>query len=352
MTTLVPAPMFGGQSPGRGEAGLGAGGGEGGGTGACAGSADDEPQPAAALAIPIAAIARNIAEPPTARPMDARNSRRAMRGSVFDMLLLSYPLNHSDHAQPLKFPIASLYKPVAIAALAMMSALVKAEALTVAVASNFAQTARELTAVFEQETGAEVRLSIGSTGKLFAQIMNGAPYDVFLAADTARPRALEMNSRIVEGSRFTYAEGVLAFWSSTRDVRNCMAVLGNLGDEKIAIANPVHAPYGIAAMNYLQQQPWFEDIADNLVYGENVAQAFQFVATGNADYGFVALSSLIAEQKVGTSCNVAANDALLQEAVILSRAGESDDAHKFAAFLASDTARTIISDSGYKLPEP
>lgn len=351
MTTLLPAPTFGGQSPGRGDAGRGAGGGEGGGTGVAGVAADEEPQPAAALAIPIAAMARNMAEPPTARPMEARNSRRAMRGSASDMLLLSYPLFFSDRAQPLKFPSASLFTLPIVAVLLLTATTARTETLTIAVASNFAPTARELAAVFEAESGYDVRLSVGSTGKLYAQIVNGAPYDVFLAADAERPARLQQASLIVPGSRFVYAIGALAFWSSDRDLDGCTAVLRQMTNGKVAVANPAHAPYGKAAVEFLKQASLYDVVADRLVFGENIAQTYQFVATGNADYGFVALSMLSDEQRRNVRCGITMNDVLRQEAVLLGPAVASEPAQRFMTFLKSPAAHRIIRLRGYHVPD-
>ena len=131
-----------------------------------------------------------------------------------------------------------------------------------------------------------------------------------------------------------------------------MDLLRDIGDEKIAIANPLHAPYGIAAMKYLERQPWYDNISDNLVYGESVAQAYQFVATGNAEYGFVALSQLLGARRDTELCGIVDKNELRQEAVILARAADSESAQEFVDFLRSGAAREVIESRGYILPEP
>ena len=250
---------------------------------------------------------------------------------------------------PLKFPSASLC--VCLIVLSLASPGAHAESLTVAVASNFSATARELATAFEAQSGTDVRLSVGSTGKLFAQIAHGAPYDVFLAADTERPRALEAKSLIAPGSRFAYATGALVLWSAEGAVENCLAYLDVSGRDKIAIANPAHAPYGMVAFAHLKEQHGDESFVDKLVYGENIAQTYQFVATGNAAFGFIALSQLSAAERATARCVIRGREILRQEAVILARAANSSAAEAFARFLQSAEARDIIASHGYELPE-
>ncbi|MDX1509212.1 MAG: molybdate ABC transporter substrate-binding protein [Woeseiaceae bacterium] len=251
----------------------------------------------------------------------------------------------------MKFPSASLLVLLFASVASLSVNPLRAETLTVAVASNFAAAARELAAEFTAEYGVDVRLSVGSTGKLYAQIVNGAPYDVFLAADAERPAALERASLIAPGSRFVYAIGALAFWSASRDLGNCAAVLLKAGHGKVAIANPAHAPYGKAALEYLQVNGLYEHVVDDLVYGENIAQAFQFVATGNADYGFVALSLLSDDQRQNVQCGIRMDDLLRHEAVVLKRAATSGSAAQFVRFLHSEAAQRTIRLHGYAAAE-
>jgi hypothetical protein len=151
------------------------------------------------------------------------------------------------------------------------------ETVTVAVASNFSRTAAELSAKFAGETGIAIRISNGSTGKLYAQILNGAPFDIFLAADAERPALLEESGLAVSGSRFTYAEGALVLWS--RGAPDCLAALRDDTGGHVALANPVTAPYGKAALEFLIHEGYREMVSDRIVYGENIAQTLQFVAT-------------------------------------------------------------------------
>ena len=162
--------------------------------------------------------------------------------------------------------------------------------LTIAVASNFAQVALELAEAFARDTGAAVRVSTGSTGKLYGQIVNGAPFDVFLAADAVRPALLENAGEGLAGTRRTYAIGSLVFWSRAPELADqCTDALANL-DGRLAIANPVTAPYGRAAKEYLMAEGRWEALEPSLVFGESAAQTLQFVATGNAQAGLVAAS--------------------------------------------------------------
>ncbi len=240
-------------------------------------------------------------------------------------------------------------------ALLSLAAAVQAETVTVAVASNFAETARVLAAEFEDTTGHEVRVIQGSTGKLHAQIVHGAPFDVFLSADVARAEDLESRGLIEDGSRFTYAVGMLALWSPDATLSdNCDDLLTMPDDSKVAIANPRLAPYGLAAQRYLQSEGLWDELRPRLVYGENIAQTFQFVATGNARVGFVAVSQLFSDSAPESACTgvIAADaDAVLhQQAVLLRRAADNAGAREFLAFLRTADTRRRIEARGYALP--
>ena len=223
------------------------------------------------------------------------------------------------------------------------------EPVTVAVASNFAGTASDLATRFTDDTGIVVRIVPGSTGKLYAQIVSGAPFDVFLAADQARPQRLEDEGYIARDARFTYAIGDLALWSTTQ--ADCDAALRGPHAGHVAIANPAIAPYGMAAREYLETQGLWNAVDERLVYGENIMQAAQFVATGNAAVGFIA-SALLRQAHFPTArCTLVLPQGtytpIRQDAVLLSRPGDKESARRFFAFLQSPAARDIISESGY-----
>lgn len=223
--------------------------------------------------------------------------------------------------------------------------------LTIAVASNFARSAAELASHFEDETGIAVRLSNGSTGKLYAQIVNGAPFDLFLAADSARPAKLEQSGLAVAGSRFTYARGRLALWSAKFE--DCHAALRAGG--WIALANPETAPYGRAAREYLQAAGFWDDVKDRIAYGENVMQAMQFAAVGNADAGVVAQSVLDGPHTPDGECTWRIpqefHEPIEQQAVLLAEAQDDTRALRLIAFLQSDTALGIIERHGYEVSQ-
>jgi molybdate transport system substrate-binding protein len=225
--------------------------------------------------------------------------------------------------------------------------------VTVAVASNFGAAAREIVARFEQDTGGEIRITTASTGKLYAQIVNGAPFDVLLAADVERPRRLEASGAGIAGTRFTYARGTLVLWSRTAD--DCREALRNADGGRVAIANPETAPYGAAARSFLRQAGLWEAVRERLVIGENIAQALQFAASGNTALGFIASSQLQAPSLPPASCSwpvpESMHDPIDQQAILLQRGAASHGAQAFLGFLRSDAGRAIIRRHGYGLPE-
>ena len=170
-----------------------------------------------------------------------------------------------------------------------------AEDVRIAVATNFLATLNEIATTFEKDTGHSAVVSSGSSGKLYAQIIHGAPFDVFLSADSKRPKLLEDDGLAVTGSRFTYAVGRLTLWSSDPDMikGNGKDVLTNNRFTRLAIANPKTAPYGVAAKSTLQALGLWDYLYDRLVQGENIGQTFQFVYSKNAEIGFVALSQVL-----------------------------------------------------------
>lgn len=231
------------------------------------------------------------------------------------------------------------------------------ESLTIAVASNFRATAQEIATEFTRETGIPVRLSGGSTGKLYAQIVNGAPYDIFLAADITRPKLLEDNGVAVSGSRMTYAIGSLVLWSADKSLTgdNCRAALENGTYKHLAIANPMIAPYGAAAREFLQSAGLLQDASTRMVYGENISQTLLFVVTGNATLGLVAASQVKGELPLSASCSWSVprstHSALDQQAVILTRTGNAESAQRFMRFLQTPQTAGILGSRGYTVPE-
>ena len=225
------------------------------------------------------------------------------------------------------------------------------DVVTVAVASNFSTAAAELSSRFTGDTGIAVRTASGSTGKLYAQILNGAPFDVFLAADTERPARLERSGRAVAGSRFTYATGALVLWS--RDAPDCRAALADRDAGRVALANPETAPYGRAAREFLQNEGLWQAGSGRAVYGENIAQTLQFVATGNALLGLIARSQIGAPQLPRPSCTwdvpAALHSGLEQQAVLLQRAAGNADARRYLEFLRSTAATEIVRRHGYEV---
>ncbi|MDJ0711100.1 MAG: molybdate ABC transporter substrate-binding protein [Woeseiaceae bacterium] len=223
-----------------------------------------------------------------------------------------------------------------------------AQPVTVAVASNFQGPARELANHFHRVTGTEVRIMTGSTGQLYAHIVNGAPFDVFLAADQRRPQRLEDAGYVVKDARFTYTTGVLVLWSVTRD--DCEAALRDPNSNHVAIANPAIAPFGVAAKEYLKSQGLWDEIEPRLVYGENVMQVALFVATGNADVGLTADSVLTQDHLSQGGCKIAVPPEtytpVRQDAVLLTRAAGSDGAKQFFEFLQTYLSRTTNGASG------
>ncbi len=229
------------------------------------------------------------------------------------------------------------------------------EGLTVAVASNFQATARDVATAFTRATDIPVRITSGSTGHLYAQIVNGAPYDVYLAADTERPRLLVGNGLAVASSFAIYATGHLILWSNDPqfEKQSCYDefIAGNYS--RLAIANPETAPYGLAAKRVLQAAGLWDQVSDRLVYGENIAQAFQFVATRNAAFGLVAASQAITSQTFTATCLVALSEAYTSEAsvhqagVVLTKSKRPAEAQQFLQFILSPPMIELLRLHGY-----
>lgn len=240
---------------------------------------------------------------------------------------------------------------LSLIALAASPAAVAGDAL-IAVASNFAPAARELAADFNATADHDVRLSFGSTGKLYAQILNGAPYDAFLSADSDRPARLEQQGLVADGRRFTYAIGGLLLWARNAVGEDDVCVDAFLNDRKskIAIANPDIAPYGAAARDYLVAADLWDDARERLIIGENIAQTFQFVSAGGAAFGFIAKAQ--SDALPDDACVWQVPDTLyapiLQQAVLLRRAEDNEAAAAFLDYLRGDGRNTIL-ERGYTL---
>jgi len=244
-----------------------------------------------------------------------------------------------------------LFTGILATALVASGGPARAGDVMVAVASNFGDAARAISSRFEEATGHRVAVSLGSTGMLYAQIRNGAPYDVFLAADAARPAAAEEEGLAVPGTRVTYALGRLVMWTPRPGVfENGESYLRALAFDRLAVASPDIAPYGSAAMQVLEQLGVRDAAGPRLVQGQNIAQAFQFVASGNADAGFVALSQVRSWRgKPGSLWEIPDeyHDPIVQQAVLLRRGRDNAAARAFLDFLRADDARAIIVNLGY-----
>lgn len=242
------------------------------------------------------------------------------------------------------------------AAIALWSCagIVLADTVQVAVAANFAAPMKAIAAVFEKTTGHRAELIVGSTGKFYAQIKSGSPVDVFLSADSETPARLDQEGLAVKGSRFTYATGKLVLWSANPGLVDGKGDVLKQGQfRKLAIANPKVAPYGAAAMETLGQLGLQDTLAPKLVTGESIGQAFSFVATGNADLGFLALAQVLegGQLKNGSAWLVPANlhQPIVQDAVVLVRGKENPAAAALIALLKSERIKDLIRSYGYAL---
>lgn len=239
----------------------------------------------------------------------------------------------------------------------LFSASAWAGSVNLAVASNFINTARQLTSQFNQQSGHTLNISSGSTGKLYTQIVNGAPFDIFLAANAREPKRLEQQGQALAGSRFTYAIGRLALWSAEpgRVGGDCAETLGRTDFARLAIANPRVAPYGRQAENALLALGVYQALQGKLILGENIGQAFRFVSSKNAQLGIVSLAQVRDPKNTiqGSHCVIAEtlHQPLLQQALVLRRAQDNSAVTEFMDFLRSAAARQVIRQYGYGLPE-
>jgi molybdate transport system substrate-binding protein len=234
-----------------------------------------------------------------------------------------------------------------------LSVPVLADEVQVAVAANFTAPMKRIAADFEKDTGHKAVLTFGATGKFYAQITHGAPFEVLLAADDETPAKLEKEGAAVIGSRFTYATGRLALWSVQPGLVDAQGdVLKNGNFKKIAIAAPRLAPYGAAAVETMTKLGLQAALEPRLVQGESIGQAFSFVSTGNAELGFVALSQVYEDGKIksGSAWIVPANlhSPIRQDAVLLAKAKDNKAAAQLMAFLKTEKAKAVIRSFGYE----
>jgi molybdate transport system substrate-binding protein len=238
-------------------------------------------------------------------------------------------------------------------ALLLLAPALHAAEVRVAVAANFAAAMQQIAAAFEQDTGHQAVLAPGSTGRFYAQVKNGAPFDVLLAADDETPARLEKEGFALAGTRFTYAIGRLVLWSASAGVVDGRGeVLRSGSFTRLAIADPKLAPYGAAAVQAMERLGVAARLRTRLVQGESIAQAHQFVATGNAQLGFVALSQVTsAERLTGGSAWLVPrelHDPIRQDAVLLNRARGNAAASALAQYLRGERALAILRAHGYE----
>ena len=224
-----------------------------------------------------------------------------------------------------------------------------------AVAANFAAPMQQIVALFQKETGNTVKLSFGATGKFYAQIREGAPFDVLLAADEKTPRLLEQQGLAIKGSGFVYAQGKLVLWSAKPGfVDDKGVVLSKNSYHRIAYADPKLAPYGMAAQETLQNMKLWDKVQSKMVTGESIGQTYQFAASGNSELAFIALSQIIKNGKVteGSWWVVPADmyHPIRQTAIALTTAKDKEAARALLLYLKSGKATAIIHSYGYELP--
>lgn len=249
---------------------------------------------------------------------------------------------------PFKYSVLSI-------GLVLWSSLAGAETTLVAVAANFTKPMTEIAEAFTKATGHTAKLSFGSSGKFVSQLENGAPFEIFLSADDKNPEKLEQDGLTVAGTRFTYAIGKLVLWSTTPGtVDDKGQVLANGAFKHLALADPKLAPYGAAAIETLKSLGLLEKLQPLFVQGENIAQTHQFVSTGNAELGFVALSQVIDNGKIGAGSSWVVPEQLYkpirQDAVLMKTGAENPAAPALLAFLKTPPALAIIEKYGYGLP--
>ena len=250
----------------------------------------------------------------------------------------------------------SRFAPACLTSLLAIFAFGSAQAdeVQVAVAANFTAPIQAIAADFEKDTGHKLVASFGATGQFYTQIKNGAPFEVFLSADDSTPKKLEAEGDSVKGSRFTYAVGTLALWSAKEGYVDAKGdVLKKNEYQHLSIANPKAAPYGLAATQVLAREGLTDKVKDKIVEGQNITQAYQFVSTGNAELGFVALSQIFKDGKItsGSAWIVPASlhDPIKQDAVILNKGKDNPAARALVDYLKGPKAAAVIKSYGYEI---
>jgi molybdate transport system substrate-binding protein len=231
---------------------------------------------------------------------------------------------------------------------------VRAGEIKIAAASDLTFAFKDVVAQFEEQTKNRVKVAYGSSGNFFSQIQNGAPFDLFFSADLSFPQKLEAAGLAEPGSIYTYAKGEIVIWvphTSKLDLKKGLAVLLDPGIGKIAIANPLHAPYGAAAVTAIKHQGIYEQVKSKFVQGENVSQAAQFVLSGNADVGIIALSLALAPamKKGGRYVVIPPEDyaPLVQAAVVLKSSRDKDLSNQFLKYLRTPQIVSLMSRYGF-----
>jgi molybdate transport system substrate-binding protein len=242
----------------------------------------------------------------------------------------------------------SLLAAFAVAAASLLTAQADAAQTKVAVAANFTDAAKEIAGAFKTKTGHDAVLSFGSSGQFMTQITQDAPFEIFLSADDERPKKLVAQGLGVTGSEFTYAIGKLVLWSKQPGLVQGEATLKDAKFAKLSICNPVAAPYGAAAVEAMKSLKLYDALRPKFVEGANISQAYQFVETGNAEVGFVALSQLAGKNE-GSRWMVPQNlyNPIIQGAVLLKKGEKNPAATAFLQFLKGPEARAIIEKYGY-----
>jgi len=245
-------------------------------------------------------------------------------------------------------------KALFFASTVTLSLLAQADEVQVAVAANFTAPMQQIAAQFEKDSGHKATLAFGATGKFYAQIINGAPFEILLSADDETPARLEKEGQGIAGSRFTYAIGTLVLWSANPTLVDAKGEILKTGDFKhLALANPKTASYGTAAVEAMTKLGLLSTLQPRFVQGENISQTQQFIMSGNAELGFVALSQVFKDGKIsgGSAWIVPANlyQQIQQDAVLLSKGKDKPAAIALLAYLKGDKARAIIKSYGYEL---
>lgn len=242
-----------------------------------------------------------------------------------------------------------------LSALSVFSFSCAADTVQVAVAANFYKPLQQIAQQFEQDTQHKVQISVGSTGKLYAQIINGAPFEVFFAADQARPSLLVKQELALAESQRSYAQGQLVLWSPNASLIDQQGkVLSSNNFNHLGICNPKTAPYGAAAVEALEHLGLYSQVQNKLVEGQSVAQTFQQISSGAVELGFVALSQVLVNGEVreGTAWMVPEQlySPIKQDVVLLTKSNDNPAALAFMAYLQTDSTQDLIRAAGYSIP--